>query len=784
MVNERRNHRRRRNGPRRLEPQPLAAHSAAADPAARVAGAAAADDAVPVARRPSVDLAAVIGDVAMRILGTPNQDLTTRDELRFSSKGALAVTVAGQYRGTWVDFSKEEGTPERGGGVLDFVMFHGGVGSKRDAWKWLEDEGFVSKSDSPATRNVYGLWEDEDGKVLSRERREEYVANGKRKKSDFGVPDGKGGFASFRGCMKDVRRVLYRLPAICRLELGSLVFVPEGFRKVELLSGPGWRLEATCNPFGGGASKSKKLKWPDEFTESLKGMRVVLLADKDPTGTGHANALAAKLSGIAASVKVIVLPGLSEKEDVVEWAKYGGTREELLALVEAQPEWVPTGAEGLASWDACITLNDFYAFLPKHTYIYAPTRDMWAEESIKSTISRAAVRWLDNNRAVHQMIWAPSEDMIIKDRLMFEGGWIEKEGVRSFNLYRPPTIEPGDARKAGPWLKHVKRLYPVHGRRFVMWLAYKVQFPGAKINHGVVMGGKQGIGKDSILEPIKHAVGPWNFRETSPTKVFDRFNPFQQGVIIRISEARDMGDANVARVDRYAFYEHTKTLMAAPPDTLQVNDKYVKEYSIVNCCGVIFTTNHKDGLYLPPDDRRTFVMWSNIEPWDPKAAREGKDQPNSLSPKYFVGLWDWFEDGGCEHVTAYLKSLDLSKFDPKASPPNTEAFWDMVNASLSSDNAEFDDAIDRMGRPLALTIYNIICNEAGSDLARLLEDRKSRKAVKHRMEDCGYVALRNPDSKQGLWTINGKKQVVYVRAELSDRDRFKATTDLMNRAPF
>ena len=32
---------------------------------------------------------------------------------------------------------------------------------------------------------------------------------------------------------------------------------------------------------------------------------------------------------------------------------------------------------------------------------------------------------------------------------------------------------------------------------------------------------------------------------------------------------------------------------------------------MLNCCGVVITTNHKtDGIYLPADDRRHFVAWS------------------------------------------------------------------------------------------------------------------------------------------------------------------------------
>jgi hypothetical protein len=68
---------------------------------------------------------------------------------------------------------------------------------------------------------------------------------------------------------------------------------------------------------------------------------------------------------------------------------------------------------------------------------------------------------------------------------------------------------------------------------------------------------------------------------------------------------------------------------------------------------VIITTNHKtDGIYLPADDRRHFVAWSDLDK---------DDFPES----YWNALWAWYEAGGFGHVAAYLSALDLSLFNPK-----------------------------------------------------------------------------------------------------------------------
>src|ERR1700720_2373522 len=64
--------------------------------------------------------------------------------------------------------------------------------------------------------------------------------------------------------------------------------------------------------------------------------------------------------------------------------------------------------------------------------------------------------------------------------------------------------------------------------------------------------------------------------------------------------------------------------------------------------------------------------------------------------------------------------------------------------------------------------------EASSVFSEWLADPKNRKQFSYRMEDCGYVPVRNEDSKQGLWQIGGERKVIYAKSELSLPDRLKA----------
>jgi hypothetical protein len=431
-----------------------------------------------------------------------------------------------------------------------------------------------------------------------------------------------------------------------------------------------------------------------------------------------------------------------------------------------------------------VTLNDFRSYMITHSYIYMPSRELWPASSVNARIPPVplfdadgrpilkpdgeqktirASAWLDKHRPVEQMTWAPGFPALIPDRLISDGGWIERNKITCLNLYRPPAIQIGNPMEADPWIQHVRKVYPNEADHIIKWLAPRVQRPQEKINHALVLGGSQGIGKDTLLEPVKRAVGPWNFVEVSPTQMLGRFNGYVKSVILRVSEARDLGDVN-----RFQFYDHLKVYTAAPPDVLRVDEKNLREHSVFNVCGVIVTTNHKaDGIYLPADDRRHYVAWSDLTKED-------------FTEEYWTDLWRWYEQGGYAHVAAYLRNLDISDFNPKAPPPKTPAFWDIVDANRAPEDAELADAIDRMSNPEATTLGRI-ATFADGDFRVWLTDRKNRRAIPHRLERCGYVQVRNDDAKDGLWKIAGQRQVIYAKATLSVPDRRRAVKKLTGR---
>jgi len=169
-------------------------------------------------------------------------------------------------------------------------------------------------------------YEDEGGRLLYQALRKD-TAQGKT----FLVrrPDGNGGWI---WNIEGVRRILYRLRELVTADPNALVFIIEGEKCADALAALG--LVATTNVFGAG-------EWKPDYAEYLRGRRVVILPDNDPPGAAHADGVARSLAGVAAEVRVIVLPGLPFKGDVVDWLATDGGREKLLALAARAPIELP-----------------------------------------------------------------------------------------------------------------------------------------------------------------------------------------------------------------------------------------------------------------------------------------------------------------------------------------------------------------------------------------------------------------------------------------------------------
>jgi len=142
-------------------------------------------------------------------------------------------------------------------------------------------------------------------------------------------PDGAGGWDWKTA---DVRRVLYRLPDLIAAKPSAPVYIVEGEKDVDRLRSLG--AVATCNPMGAG-----KWSYVAELARAtLRGRRVLVLADADRPGREHATEVGAALADSAVRV-VDLFPGEDTGKDVSDWLDAGH------AIGEIEPPALPAGAD-------------------------------------------------------------------------------------------------------------------------------------------------------------------------------------------------------------------------------------------------------------------------------------------------------------------------------------------------------------------------------------------------------------------------------------------------------
>jgi hypothetical protein len=89
-------------------------------------------------------------------------------------------------------------------------------------------------------------------------------------------------------------------------------------------------------------------------------------------------------------------------------------------------------------------ITDFYAYLPENKFIYRPTGQLWPAASVDGTVKPwphsdgKNVKPSDGlrlDRAVQQITWHPGCPEVIEGKLAHQGGWIDKPGTRTYNVY-------------------------------------------------------------------------------------------------------------------------------------------------------------------------------------------------------------------------------------------------------------------------------------------------------------------------------------------------------------
>lgn len=435
---------------------------------------------------------------------------------------------------------------------------------------------------------------------------------------------------------------------------------------------------------------------------------------------------------------------------------------------------------GWAPKSGAVPIENFIYYGPGNNYVYRPTMSFWIAAAVDAAVSPVnedgkitkASDWLKKKRLCTSMTRDPAlEGDFIPGHDCRDGDVIRVAGAAIYNGYRHPTIKLGDAAKAKPFVEHVQRIFnkPGDADQFLNYMAHRVQKPWEKPRFALLIAGGQGIGKDTAIEMCCPAIGAWNVANIEPSAFESGFNEYAAATLVRISEAANLHDMN-----KWAFNERTKVLIAGSPDVCQINPKYGSKYSVRMFCGVIITTNHlASGIYIPEDDRRYDVIEAATLDELGLTTEAGKKA-------YFEQLWGWYMDkNGASHVAAFLHARDISSFSAANGQRKTEAHAAVVATGMVIDQW-LVDILDDIGRPKAIRGDAI---EAKA-VAAGEKPESVRRRVGNAMARAGYATLRKPSVKDGRWRIGGKNVTVYVRVGAPGLDDFDPERDLAQQEPF
>jgi hypothetical protein len=403
-------------------------------------------------------------------------------------------------------------------------------------------------------------------------------------------------------------------------------------------------------------------------------------------------------------------------------------------------------------------LSNFIYFAPGNNFVYRPTASFWIKEAVDCAVGKVndegmlvhASDYLKMRVLATSMTKSPAlAGDYIKGFDCREGELIAEAGSAVFNAYRRPTIELGDATLAEPFLTHVKRVFSKDGdaEQFFDYMAHRVQYPEEKPRFALLIAGDQGVGKDTAVEFCIPSIGAWNVANIEPTALDSGFNEYASSTLVRVSEA-----ANLHDMSKWAFNERMKVLIAGSPDHASINPKYGQKYSVKLCCGVIVTTNHLlTGIYIPPDDRRYDVIES-------ASKKEMGLLNEEMVRDYFVGLWEWFNDGGDAHVAAFLYQRDVSNFSASNGQRKTAAHKSVVSSSFSSDHWLLD-VLEELNDPEVVRSDAVMAAVIRSGANEKDYVAKIAPALMRQ----AYFVVRNPLRKDGRWKFDGKLAVVYAK---------------------
>jgi len=241
------------------------------------------------------------------------------------------------------------------------------------------------------------------------------------------------------------------------------------------------------------------------------------------------------------------------------------------------------------------------------------------------------------------------------------------KGLRYYNRFSGIIKHEGeyDIEAVRIFKNHVKYLTTSKAEynHVLNYLSYIVQNPGKKIAHALLIISKfEGIGK-SLLEKLMRNIlrSPSNVQYVSNvdnSQLLSDYTDFMNDKLLCFIH-------ELAQGDRFSTMNRLKSLITE--DSVFINGKYARAYTIRNTTNFIFFSNLLDAIKIGAHDRRLFVVYNDKQPKDSEYYKEVM----KIFDHEYYSLWK------------FLETRDLEDFNPHARPPETAGKDQLKEHSLN-----------------------------------------------------------------------------------------------------
>ena len=476
----------------------------------------------------------------------------------------------------------------------------------------------------------------------------------------------------------NIERMLYRLPEV--INGSDPVVVVEGEKDVDLLRA--WGFNATCNSGGAG-------KFTQAMANYFKERKVLIVPDQDDKGVQHGKEVASKAKFAGAEVSILDL----DAKDVSDWAASGGNKEKFLSLMA---EAVPYGRK-VKKIEADPLGTDIPAnvYEMQQNYIILVGSDMIWDVRRARTVSQAEVK-LAHAAEYTQWVKDPATKRIDIERLVFAPqGCAEHE----INTYKGLKIKPNTNSLCGKIVSHLSLMCggdPALTHWVTAWLAYPLQFPGAKMKTSLVVFGGQGTGKSMLFEAVAKIYGEYG-SVVGQTQIDSVYTGWASRKLFVIA------DEVLSQRDARVIKNRLKSLITG--DQIIIEEKYRQARTEQNSMNLVFLSNENTPVVLEQDDRRFTVV----------------EFQEKQSKDYYTALAQEINSGGVEGFLHYLMNYELNGFNEHTPPFDTAARAELIDVSLDPQEKFFDMwELGELPVPLSSVAttdlyesFKVWCSEAG-----------------------------------------------------------------------